>query len=73
MLFRSTFEQADLIDEYIVQLAGVIAGGNDSPGMFIGSGDATAADISHGDVVSVTPYGDDLEIIFNPRRAKVRQ
>ena len=41
--------------------------------MFIGSGDATAADISRGDVVSVTPYGDDLEIIFNPRRAKVRQ
>ena len=69
----TSFEQADLIDEYIVHLAGVIAGGNDSPGMFIGSGDATAADISRGDVVSVTPYGDDLEIIFNPRRAKVRQ
>jgi len=36
-------------------------------------GKATAADVHRGDIVSVTPYGDDLEIIFNPRRAKAMQ
>ena len=69
----TSFENAGLIDEYIVHLAGVIAGGSDSPGMLAGSGDATAADVHRGDIVSITPYGDDLEIIFNPRRAKAMQ
>ena len=69
----TSFERADLVDEFIVHLAGVVAGGSDSPGLLAGSGDATAADVHRGDMVSVTPYGDDLEIIFNPRRTKAMQ
>lgn len=69
----TSFEQADLVDEFIVHLAGVVAGGSDASKMLTGTGDATAHDVAHGDIVSVTVYGDDLEIIFNPRRTKVTQ
>ena len=69
----TSFERAGLVDEFVVHLAGVVAGGSDSSKVLVGSGDATLSDLARGDIMSVTPYGDDLEIIFNPRRTKVTQ
>ncbi|MEY2940112.1 MAG: diaminohydroxyphosphoribosylaminopyrimidine deaminase [Actinomycetota bacterium] len=66
----TSFEHAGLIDEFIVHLAGVVAGGSDTPSMLVGSGDATASDVHRGDITSVTPFGNDLEIIFTPRRER---
>lgn len=69
----TSFERAGLVDEFVVHLAGIVAGGSDASKMLTGSGDATASDMVRGDIASVTAYGDDLELIFNPRRAKVAQ
>ena len=66
----TSFEQAGLIDEFVVHIAGAVAGGSDTPSMLLGSGDATANDVHRGDIASVTPFGDDLEIIFTPRRER---
>lgn len=65
-LVTSFFDEG-LVDEYVVHLANVVAGGDARPGMLAGAGDATALDVVPGDIVSTTVYGDDLEIIFHPR------
>lgn len=69
----TSFEQAGLVDEFVLHLAGVVAGGSDASKMLTGAGDATEADVHRGEITSVTAYDDDLEIIFNPRRAKAMQ
>ena len=65
-LVTSFFDEG-LVDEYVLHLANVVAGGDARPGMLAGVGDATALDVVPGDVVGTTVYGDDLEIIFHPR------
>lgn len=63
----TSFFDAGLVDEYVVHLAAVVAGGDARPGMLAGIGDATEFDVVPGDIVGTTVYGDDLEIIFHPR------
>jgi len=63
----TSFFEAGLVDEYVVHLAAVVAGGDARPGMLAGIGDATEFDVVPGDIVGTTVYGEDLEIIFHPR------
>jgi diaminohydroxyphosphoribosylaminopyrimidine deaminase / 5-amino-6-(5-phosphoribosylamino)uracil reductase len=59
-----SFHAAGLVDRYIVYVAPVLFGGDDALGLFRGPGAATIGDVWRGQLVSVTPLGDDLRLEY---------
>ena len=62
----ASFHRERLINQYIMHIAPVIAGGDDTAGVFSGPAAATMADMWRGRVVSTTNLDGDIEIILEP-------
>ena len=62
----ASFHRERLINQYIMHIAPVIAGGDDAAGIFAGPAAATMADMWRGRVVSTTNLDGDIEIILEP-------
>ena len=62
----ASFHRERLINQYIMHIAPVIAGGDNAAGIFAGPAAATMADMWRGRVVSTTNLDDDIEIILEP-------
>ena len=58
------FHAQGLINRYVMHIAPVIAGGDDSNPVFRGAGARTMSDMWRGQFTSSTKLGDDLEIIL---------
>ncbi len=56
------FHRAGLVDRYVLYLAPVIFGGDDSRPLFAGPGASSIDDVWRGQMVSVTPLGADLRV-----------
>lgn len=56
------FHSLGLVDKYVVYLAPVLFGGDDSFGMFTGPGSSTISDVLRGTFESVVPLGSDIRI-----------
>jgi diaminohydroxyphosphoribosylaminopyrimidine deaminase/5-amino-6-(5-phosphoribosylamino)uracil reductase len=62
------FHRAGLVDRYVLYLAPVLFGGEDSPGLFTGPGAATMADVWRGRLVGTTTLGEDLRVDLEPEK-----
>ena len=62
----ASFHRERLINQYIMHIAPVIAGGDNAAGVFAGPAAATMADMWRGRVVSTTNLDGDIEIILEP-------
>ena len=62
----ASFHRERLINQYIMHIAPVIAGGDNAAGVFAGPAAATMADMWRGHVVSTTNLDGDIEIILEP-------
>ena len=62
----ASFHRERLINQYVMHIAPVIAGGDNAAGVFAGPSAATIADMWRGHVVSTTNLGGDIEIILEP-------
>jgi diaminohydroxyphosphoribosylaminopyrimidine deaminase / 5-amino-6-(5-phosphoribosylamino)uracil reductase len=56
------FHRAGLVDRYVIYLAPALAGGDDSPGLFLGKGAASIGDVWRGRIVSIAQLGPDLRV-----------
>ena len=56
------FHRAGLVDRYVVYLAPALMGGDDSPGMFSGSGASNMVDLARLRLDQVVRLGDDLRV-----------
>jgi diaminohydroxyphosphoribosylaminopyrimidine deaminase / 5-amino-6-(5-phosphoribosylamino)uracil reductase len=64
------FHRAGLVDRYVLYLAPALFGGDDAPGLFMGAGAATMADVWRGRIVGLTTLGDDIRVDLQPLRSK---
>ena len=62
----ASFHRERLINQYILHIAPVIAGGDDAAGVFAGPAASTMADMWRGRIVSTTNLDGDIEIILEP-------
>jgi diaminohydroxyphosphoribosylaminopyrimidine deaminase/5-amino-6-(5-phosphoribosylamino)uracil reductase len=62
----ASFHRERLINQYIMHIAPVIAGGDDAAGVFAGTAASTMADMWRGRIVSTTNLDGDIEIILEP-------
>ena len=62
----ASFHRERLINQYIMHIAPVIAGGDDAAGVFAGPAASTMADMWRGRIVSSTNLDGDIEIILEP-------
>jgi diaminohydroxyphosphoribosylaminopyrimidine deaminase/5-amino-6-(5-phosphoribosylamino)uracil reductase len=62
----ASFHRERLINQYIMHIAPVIAGGDNAAGVFAGPAAASMADMWRGRVVSTTNLDGDIEIILEP-------
>jgi diaminohydroxyphosphoribosylaminopyrimidine deaminase/5-amino-6-(5-phosphoribosylamino)uracil reductase len=62
----ASFHRERLINQYIMHIAPVIAGGDDATGVFVGPAASTMADMWRGRIVSTTNLDGDIEIILEP-------
>ena len=62
----ASFHRERLINQYVMHIAPVIAGGDNAAGVFAGPAAATMADMWRGRVVSTTNLDGDIEIILEP-------
>jgi diaminohydroxyphosphoribosylaminopyrimidine deaminase/5-amino-6-(5-phosphoribosylamino)uracil reductase len=62
----ASFHRERLINQYIMHIAPVIAGGDDAAGVFAGPTASTMADMWRGRIVSTTNLDGDIEIILEP-------
>jgi len=62
----ASFHREHLINQYIMHIAPVIAGGDDAAGVFAGPAASTMADMWRGRIVSTTNLDGDIEIILEP-------
>ena len=62
----ASFHRERLINQYIMHIAPVIAGGDDATGVFAGPAASTMADMWRGRIVSTTNLDGDIEIILEP-------
>lgn len=62
------FHGAGLVDRYVVYLAPALAGGDDAPGMFRGTGAASIDDLDRLQLDHLARVGDDLRLELRPRR-----
>ena len=62
----ASFHRERLINQYIMHIAPVIAGGDDAAGVFAGQAASTMADMWRGRIVSSTNLDGDIEIILEP-------
>lgn len=62
----ASFHRERLINQYVMHIAPVIAGGDNAAGIFAGPAAATMADMWRGRMVSTTNLDGDLEIILEP-------
>jgi diaminohydroxyphosphoribosylaminopyrimidine deaminase/5-amino-6-(5-phosphoribosylamino)uracil reductase len=62
----ASFHRERLINQYVMHIAPVIAGGDNAAGIFAGPAAATMADMWRGRVVSTTNLDGDIEIILEP-------
>jgi diaminohydroxyphosphoribosylaminopyrimidine deaminase/5-amino-6-(5-phosphoribosylamino)uracil reductase len=62
----ASFHRERLINQYIMHIAPVIAGGDDAAGLFAGPAASTMADMWRGRIVSTTNLDGDIEIILEP-------
>ena len=62
----ASFHRERLINQYIMHIAPVSAGGDNAAGVFAGPAAATMADMWRGRVVSTTNLDGDIEIILEP-------
>lgn len=62
----ASFHRERLINQYIMHIAPVIAGGDDAAGVFGGPAASTMADMWRGRIVSTTNLDGDIEIILEP-------
>ena len=62
----ASFHRERLINQYIMHIAPVIAGGDDAAGVFAGPVASTMADMWRGRIVSTTNLDGDIEIILEP-------
>ena len=62
----ASFHRERLINQYIMHIAPVIAGGDDAAGVFAGPAASTMADMWRGRIVSATNLDGDIEIILEP-------
>lgn len=60
------FHSQGLVNRYVMHIAPVIAGGDDSNPVFRGLGARTMAEMWRGHFTSSTRLGDDLEIVIEP-------
>jgi len=65
----SSFHNAGLVDQYVLYTAPVLFGGDDSRGLFSGTGAATIADVWRGTITDVIRLGEDLRIDMAPTSA----
>ncbi len=63
-----SFHDAGLVDEYWVYVAPAIMGGSAGRSLFEGEGAATMGAVQRGIFAGVTPLGDDLRVVYLPRR-----
>ena len=63
----SAFHDRNLIDRYVFHIAPMISGDTDALGVFTGA----HTDLHHCNIVSVTPYDNDIEIVMEPHKMKV--
>ena len=62
----ASFHRERLINQYVMHIAPVIAGGDNAAGIFAGPAATTMADMWRGRVVSTTNLDGDIEIILEP-------
>jgi diaminohydroxyphosphoribosylaminopyrimidine deaminase/5-amino-6-(5-phosphoribosylamino)uracil reductase len=62
----ASFHRERLINQYIMHIASVIAGGDNAAGVFAGPAASTMADMWRGRIVSTTNLDGDIEIILEP-------
>jgi len=62
----ASFHRERLINQYVMHIAPVIAGGDNAAGVFAGPAAATMADMWRGRVMSTTNLDGDIEIILEP-------
>lgn len=62
----ASFHRERLINQYIMHIAPVIAGGGDAAGVFAGPAASTMTDMWRGRIVSTTNLDGDIEIILEP-------
>ena len=62
----ASFHRERLINQYIMHIAPVIAGGDNAAGVFAGPAASTMADMWRGRIVSSTNLDGDIEIILEP-------
>jgi diaminohydroxyphosphoribosylaminopyrimidine deaminase/5-amino-6-(5-phosphoribosylamino)uracil reductase len=62
----ASFHRELLINQYIMHIAPVIAGGDNAAGVFAGPAASTMADMWRGRIVSTTNLDGDIEIILEP-------
>jgi len=62
----ASFHRERLINQYIMHIAPVIAGGDKAAGVFAGPAASTMADMWRGRIVSTTNLDGDIEIILEP-------
>jgi diaminohydroxyphosphoribosylaminopyrimidine deaminase/5-amino-6-(5-phosphoribosylamino)uracil reductase len=62
----ASFHRERLINQYIMHIAPVIAGGDNAAGIFAGPAAETMANMWRGRVVSTTNLDGDIEIILEP-------
>lgn len=62
----ASFHRERLINQYIMHIAPVIAGGDHAAGVFAGPASPTMADMWRGRIVSTTNLDGDIEIILEP-------
>ena len=63
----SAFHDRNLIDRYVFHIAPMISGDADALGVFTG----VNTDLHHCNIVSVTQYDNDIEIVMEPQKMKV--
>jgi diaminohydroxyphosphoribosylaminopyrimidine deaminase/5-amino-6-(5-phosphoribosylamino)uracil reductase len=63
----SAFHDRNLIDRYVFHIAPMISGDADALGVFTG----VNTDLHHCNIVSVTQYDNDIEIVMKPQKMKV--
>ena len=63
----SAFHDRNLINRYVFHIAPMISGDADALGVFSG----TTQDLQHCNIVCVTPYDNDIEIVMEPHNMKV--
>ncbi len=62
----AAFHNASLVDQYVLYMAPILFGGDDSRGLFAGPGAATIDDVWRGAITNVVRLGEDLRIDMSP-------